>query len=308
MLRAFFLLICMLSTLLAVTEEEAQEIAKQAHSASINTLLIFTSQEGLNSGIYHFSDVGVDMEVYHLPFTYQLESDTNVNYFIVGNVGYSRVYLSKDIEIPPSSRLDYDNHLRTYTAGLGAGVRYRLNSELCASLGMEFIYSKSGASVKKPDDSVGDAIEDFFNKNYNDNLSYKIFTTLEYKPKIGEYKPYAILSYKSYETKSTFSFDTLSSYNSESSIATLSLGFESPKVVEFTKSFITLEAYYNANYLSGTVKDVVKFDTYSTLGGVAYYYTPESPWWASRFFLELSTVSSSGLEGYNVGVGFTLDF
>ena len=286
----------------------AEEIAKEAHIASINTLLIFTSQEGLNSGRYSFTDVGVDMEVYHLPFTYHLASDTKLNYFIVGNVGYSRVFISKEIDIPPSSRLNYDNHLRTYTAGLGGGARYKFTSDLSAMAGLELIYSKSGASVKKPDDSIGDAVEDFFNKNYNDNLSYEFLANIEYRPTINEYKPYAVLTYKVYETKSSFSFDDLASIKSESSVTTLALGCQTPKLFEFDANSITLEAYLNANYLSGTVKDVVKFDTYSSLGGVIYYNTPKEPWWASRYFLEASVVSSSGLEGYNVGVGFTLDF
>jgi len=306
MIKIIFLFILFVNSLMFAKTTE--ELAKEAHIASINTLLIFTSQEGLNSGLYRFTDVGVDMEVYHLPFTYQLESDTDLNYFIVGNVGYSRVFISKNIDIPPNSRLNYDNHLRTYTAGLGGGARYKITSDLSTMLGGELIYSRSGASVKQPDDSAGDAIEDFFNKNYNDNLSYELFANLEYRPNINEYKPYATLTYKIYETKSTFSFDTLASFDSESSVATLSLGCETPKLLEIGANSISLEAYYNANYLGGRVKDVVRFDTYSSLGGVLYYNTPQKPWWASRFFFELSTVSSSGLEGYNVGLGFTLDF
>jgi len=304
-LKVLLLTVLLFSSVYSLTLEE---IAEKAHIANINTLLIFTSQEGLNSGLYHFSNVGVDMEIYNLPFTYHLKSDTNINYFIVGNVGYSRVFISQNVEIPPSVELNYDNHLRTYTGGLGGGARYKFNADLSILAGAELIYSKSGASVKKPNDGAGDAIEDFFNKNYNDNLSYKIFTALEYRTTINEYKPYALLSYKSYETKSTFSFDDLSSFKSASSVTTLSLGCETPKLFEFDENSLTFEAYYNANYLSGAVKDVVKFDTYSTVGGVAYFNTPSGPWWASRFFLELSTVQSAGLDGYNAGLGFTLDF
>ncbi|MEA1984015.1 MAG: hypothetical protein U9N39_10760 [Campylobacterota bacterium] len=284
------------------------EIAEEAHIASINTLLIFTSQEGLSSGLYHFRDVGVDMEVYHLPFTYHFESDTNINFFMVGNVGYSRVFISQDVVIPPNTRLDYNNHLRTYTGGLGGGARYKLSQELSVSGGVELLYSKSGASVKKPDGDMGDVIEDFFNQNYNDNLSYEIFANIEYKPMLGEYKPYAALVYKSYETKSTFSFDELNSFRSDSTIWTLSLGVETPALMRFERNYATLEGYYHANYLSGSVEEVVKFDVYSTLGALAYLYTPDGPWWASRFFLEVSSVQSQGLEGYNVGVGFSLDY
>ena len=169
------LLLLTVAFITAIHAQTTAQIAEKAHIASINTLLIFTSQEGLNSGIYHFIKVGVDMEVYRLPLSYQFESDTNFNYFIVGNIAYSRVLISQNISIPPQLEIDYDNHLRTYTGGVGAGVRYRISKDLTLNGGVEIIYSKSGASVKKPDDDVGDAIEDFFSKNYNDNLSYKLF-------------------------------------------------------------------------------------------------------------------------------------
>ena len=294
--------------IVTLNAKTAQEIAEEAHIASINTLLIFTSQEGLNSGIYHFTNVGVDMEVYRLPLSYHFETDSNLNYFIVGNVGYSRVFISQNIDIPPNVNIDYDNHLRTYTGGMGGGIRYRINEDFTLSGGVEFIYSKSGASVKKPDDDVGDVIEDFFSQNYNDNLSYKLFGSAEYRAEINEYKPYVLFTYKLYETKSTFTFDDLDSFSSDSSVMTLSLGIETPTIVEFDEKFLTLEAYYNANYLDGLVEDVVQFRTYSTFGGVAYLNTPQKKWLIERYFLELNTVKSNGLEGYNVGVGFTLDF
>lgn len=306
-MRYFFTLLCIVSAL-TLHAKTPEEIAQEAHIASINTLLIFTSQEGLNSGLYHFREVGVDMEVYHLPFSYHFESESDLNYFIVGNVGYSRVFISQNVQIPPDSRLDYDNHLRTYTGGLGGGLRYKFTREFSLEGGVELIYSKSGASVKKPDDDTGDAIEDFFNKNYNDNLSYELFVSAEYRPKLNALKPYVVLGYKSYETKSTFSYNELNSFSSDSNILTLSLGVESEELVAFDEKYLTLEGYYHANYLDGEVAQTVKFDTYSTFGGVAYLYTPKGPWWASRFFFELSSVQSSGLDGYNVGVGFTLDY
>jgi len=304
MLKILFLQIVLVLNLFALSE---QEIAQKAHLATINTLLIFTSQDGLSSGLYQFSEIGVDMEIYHLPFKYHFKNDNSkLNYFLVSNVGYSRVFLSQDINID-NTRLDYDNHIRTYTAGLGAGAKYKFSKDFSFSGGVEFIYSKSGASVKKPDDDTGDIIEDFFNENYNDNISYKFFALAEYHTTLEEYKPYIELSYKLYETKSTFTFDSLSSFNTESSVTTLSVGAESPKLLEFDTNYLTLEAYINANYLSGAVANVVKFDTYGSLGGVVYFYTPNQPWWASRFFLELSKVHSDGLDGYNIGLGFTLD-
>ena len=284
------------------------DVAKEAHLANINTLLIFTSQEGLNSGYYNFSNVGVHMDLYHLPFIYHFHSDTKLNTFVVGNVGYSRVYLNEDIEIPEGVQLNYENHLRTYTAGLGGGMRYKIRPTLSILGGVEVIYSVSGVSVKKPKDGIGDAIEDLFNKNYNQNISYKFFTSLEYRVEIESYKPYILVNYKIYDTKSKFSFDELSKLKTQSSITTLSFGVESPKLMEFSQNYLTFEAYYHANFLSGSVANVVKFGEYNTFGSVFYYYTPKKPWWASRFFFELNAVRADGLEGYNTAVGFTVDF
>jgi hypothetical protein len=252
--------------------------------------------------------VGVDMEVYHLPFIYHFDTPEAVDYFLVGNVGYSRTFLTGDIVTPNESRLNYDNHLRTYTAGIGGGVRYKFNHNITIMGGLELIYSRSGVSVKKIDDDIGEAIEDFFNQNYNDNISYKFFTSLEYRPKNYVYKPYITLDFKLYETKSSFTFDTLKSFATQSNISTLSLGIETPSLFEYHGNYLTFEGYFNANYLGGDVVDIVKFDYFGSIGGVTYWYTPKSVSWAERFFLEVNTIRSDGLEGYNLGIGFTVDF
>lgn len=293
---------------LTLYAQTIEDVAKKAHLANINALLIFTSQEGLNSGLYHFTNVGVDMEVYHLPFSFNLESnDSHLEYFIVGNVGYSKVFISKDIEIPPSSRLNYKNHLQTYTAGLGGGARYKMSNSLNFSLGGELIYSRSGASVSQPDDDIGDAISDFFNKEYNDNFSYKFFVASEFKPKVKGFKPYIKASYKLYETKSSFNFDEYTNFTTQSSILSLAFGAETEKIYGYERSYVTLEAYLNGNYLFGEVEDIVKFSSYASLGSVAYWYD-DSVSWIQRYFLELNTIRAEGLEGYNIGLGFSINY
>ncbi len=289
--------------------QTVSEIAKKAHIANINTLLIFTSQESLNSGQYSLTNIGIDMEVYNLPFKYHFNDvDSRVDYFLVGNVGYSRAYISQDIVIPPNARLNYDNHLRTYTGGLGGGVRYKVTPEIWCMGGVEFIYSRSGASVKKPDNDIGDAIEDFFNQDYNNNISYKAFALMEYRPNIEAFKPYIKLGYKLYETKSTFSFDELTSFNTQSNVSSLTFGSESNKLLKISSYDLTLEGYVNGCYLDGEVANVVEFDSYGSIGGVVYLYTQNTQSWIERFFLEVNTIRADGLEGYNIGVGFTIDY
>jgi len=293
-----------------ISDEEAARIAQEAHLASINALLIFTSQDGLNSGIYHFTNIGVDIQIYNLPFTYTFDSDGDkLEYFMVGNVGYSRVVLSKDREVQTDQgRLNYKNHLRTYTAGIGGGLKYHLNEDISVSGGLEVIYSVSGVSVKEPGDGIDDAITDFFNKDYNQNISYKFLTSIEYKPKMKIFKPYVTLSYELFDTKSTFDFNEFVNFTSQSMVTSLAVGAETNELYRYNTHYLTLEGYIDINHINGKAAETIKLNNFTTLGAVAYLYAEEAPSWIERYFIEISTVRADGLNGYNFGVGFTIDF
>lgn len=286
----------------------AGDLAKNVNSANINALLIFTSQDGLNSGLFHFTKVGVDMQIYNLPFSYQFESDTPFNYFLVGNIGYSQVFVSQNVVLPENSSLNYENHLRTYTAGLGGGIRYKPIKELGFWFGGELIYSRSGASLKKADDGTGTVVTDFFNSNYNDNFTYKVFGKSVYKPEIDFLNPYMKLDYKFFDTKSDLSVKQLSSFSSQSSIFSLSVGLETDELYQCEWGSLTLEGYLHASYLSGNIVESIKFDKYAKVGGVTYWYLEDKELWIKRFFLEVSSINADGLEGYNIGLGFTLNY
>ena len=295
----------------APTKDPAETIEK-INSATINALMIFTSQDGLNSGEYTFTNTPIDinMKIYHLPFLYNFHSKTNLNYFIIGNVGYNQVSLSGDQKAIPGNQagLNSFNNINAYTVGLGGGVRYQLLNKLYFSVGTEFIYSRMGISVKS-EQPIEDAIKDFFNKNYSRNITYKLFASAEYRPTFHRFKPYVTLGHRLYETKSSFSLKDLSSFHSVSSVSYITIGAETPPLYSYTKnSFLTAETYFHGHVLDGIVKDVSKVGRYGSFGGILYWNTPNDPWWTSRFFLEAAIVVADGLHGYNIGAGFTLDF
>ncbi len=289
--------------------ETPEEIAQRVYQANINALMVFTSQDGLNTGHYRFSNIGIKMDIYHLPFLYQLAvGNDTFNMFMMGNVGYSRAFVNEEISLPESARLSHQNQMDTYTGGAGLGARYKTPFQIDILAGLELIYSRSGINVHKPDNDIGDAIEGFFSGEYNDNLTYKFLLQMEHHRVVNEYKLYAKLSYKLYETKADFSFDALSSFTTQTGVSSFGAGIETPKLFSLNEMYLSLEGYFYGHYLTGDIVDVVAFDTYGTVGVVAYWYTADKPAWAERFFLELSTVHSDGLEGYNLGIGFTIDF
>ncbi|PHR54792.1 MAG: hypothetical protein COA44_12230 [Arcobacter sp.] len=288
-----------------------EETAEKVYLANINTLLIFTSESGLNSGAYKFTQAGFKMQTNSLPFKHNFEPfKENMNLFINGGVGYSITRLetqTRDTKSANNIDLRHDNKLQTYTAGLGLGLRYISDHGIDYLGYIGIIYSRVGTSVS-PNDEIGEAIEDFFDGEYNDNITYKFLLAAEYNIEFEGYKPYIKIDVKSYETKADFSLDALSGFSTQSRVASLSLGTETPSLLKYEEDFLSLEGYVKVNFLEGDITDVVQFRKYMNLGGIVYWNTPQAPSWAKRFYTEVSTVRAEGLEGYNIGIGFSIDY
>ena len=222
---------------LLLSETLLQKLGQKAFLANINTFLIFTSQDALTTGKYRFKHTGMTMDVANLPFIYHLEGSKSFNWFLTGNGGYSRVYLSEATGRAEDTFLVLDDQLQTYTAGLGFGGRYTIEEDLALLAGVELIYSRAGVSVKSPrliDESV---VKDFFDSNYNDNITYKLLTALEYRPTLLQgYKPYMIAHYKIFDTKSDFTFESLSKLHSQSRTLLLGTGVETPPLYTLGKN------------------------------------------------------------------------
>ncbi|MHC3993605.1 hypothetical protein ACXWTF_02150 [Thiomicrolovo sp. ZZH C-3] len=302
------LLIC--SLLSAV--DTAEEAAKKAYLANINALMVFTTKDGLNSGTYEFTRANTSMYIIHLPLRYQFDPFApDLNAFVIGGVGYSESRLTNDVNtstpLSGDIALSATNMLRTYTGGIGGGLRYRpgLGFELLG--GLEAIYSRVGIAARD-NNGAGETVGDLFEESYNANISYRVFLALEYRQTWHRYKPYATLSYDLYETKSAISTKQLSKFTTQTSVTSFAIGGETAPLADYHGMYLTLEGYLRGSYLGGDITSVTHFDGYGTLGGVAYWYVTEAMNYIERFFLEVSTIQADGLRGYNIGLGFTLDY
>ena len=307
-LQVLALVTLLFHTLMA---EELDETAKKIYLANINTLLIFTSQNGLSSGTYNFDRADVKMQVYNLPFNYHLDPFYDAfNLVIFTDVGYSEVRKTVTLDKPKTDlQLTADNKLSTYVAGIGAGVRYQSPLQIDFLLGLEVMYSRVSQSVSVNDDiDIGDAINDFFSNNYNENYTYKFIFISEYVKEYKGFKPYVRLGFKYFDTKADFSFKSLSSFTTQSSTTNFDLGAETPNLYEYNAMYLTLEGYIKANYINGGVTDVVGFDAYSSVGAVAYWYIDSKQDYIKRLFVETNTVNGDGVSGYNLAIGFSLAY
>jgi hypothetical protein len=303
----YWLLVLSGICLFAQTPEELA--AQKAYRANINALLIFTSESGLSTGLYRFSRPGVRMQINSLPFVYHLEPyEKNLNLFISGGLAYSVTRLDTEVESSQlSQKLTLDNKLQTYTAGLGTGLRYKSAWGVDFLGGAELLYSRVSTSISSKD-RIDQDVKELFGSEYNDNITYKLLLSAEYEKEIQGFRPYAKLGLRVYETKVGFDVGSLSSFVTQSDVTSLSLGAETPPLLKYNHNFLSLEGYIKANYLHGDITEVVGFHSFINLGAFAYWNTPKSPSWAKRFYLEVSTIRAEGLEGYNIGTGFSLAY
>lgn len=274
--------------------------------ANINAILIFSSQKGLSSGIYHFKKKGVSLEIYHLPLKYHFPSQSAWNYYISGDLSFSRVAVSEHTLQPYEPILAYDTSIDTYIGGLGGGVRYKFGYGLSASVGGEVLYSRS--AVKLGQANVQNTVANLFDNNYNTNLTYQFESSLDYMDVINDYKIYADIEYKLYETKTSFSLGELDGFKSESSVTSISTGFETPGFLKLGTNYLTLEGRVYEYFLNGTVVNTTGVRRYTSMSATLYMYVPNHYDYIERFFVELSSAQSEAIEGYNIGIGFSMKF
>jgi hypothetical protein len=303
-----FVLLLMLFSFL--NAENIGDAAKKAYLANINAIMIFTSHDGLNSGLYRFTKADAEMYILHLPLIYHFEPfEEQWNIFFLSGVGYSETTVTSQVQSPlhqDGAELTMEDMLRTYTGGAGLGVRYKTGFDLDVLFGVEVIYSRVKITLRDTNDEIGDFIGSFLDGN--DNFSYKYMFQLFYQREFKGFRPYAKLDFAWYKTNTDFNILDLASFSTQSSVTSINIGAESPKLYTYDGMYMTMEGYINGNYLGGDITSVAKLKSYGELGAVAYWYTQSRPFGIRRYFFELNKINGEGLDGYNIGIGFSVDF
>ena len=159
-------------------------------------------------------------------------------------------------------------------------------------------------------------VVNFFSDDFNDNFSYKLFAEYDYHRDYRGYDVYAKVNYKLYKTLSELDFtdiiddiiDDVFSLSSQTTVASLAIGFETDPLYSYQEMSLTLEPYLKGNYIWGDLARVTQVNSYATAGLGLYWNTPEKSAYIYRYFIEPSVSRGDGLEGLNLSLGFSLDF
>lgn len=313
-MRIVLLIFLFVSSIKAATLDE--QLAQDAYLATVNAAIVFTSQDGLSSGVYRFTKIDTVMRMYNLPLSYHFDPlSESTNLFMVLDMGYSDTRNDRAVD-DNGTFLHHENRLQTYVGGIGGGLRYRATEHSDLLIGGEVLYSRVGVTARVGDSLGGSDVVNFFSDDFNDNFSYKLFGEYDYHRKYRGYDIYTKLNYKLYKTLSTLDFtdivdsivDDIVSLDSQTTVASLVMGFETEPLYSYHEMSLTLEPYVKGNYIWGDLAKVAQIDSYVTVGTSVYWNTPEKSAYIYRYFIEPSISRGNGLEGLNLSLGFSLDF
>lgn len=313
-MRTIILSILLFVSLKATTLD--QQLAQDAYLATVNAAIVFTSQDGLSSGVYRFTKIDTEMRMYNLPLSYHFDPLTeNINLFMIFDLAYSDTRSDAAVDVN-GTLLNIDNRLQTYVGGIGGGIRYRATEHSGILFGGELLYSRVGITARADDGLGGSDIDNFFSDDFNENYSYKLFAEYDYHRKYLGYDVYTKLNYKLYKTLSKLDFtdivegavDDIVSLKSQTTVASLIMGFETDPLYSSGTMNLTLEPYLKGNYIWGDLAKVLQINSYATTGVSIYWNTPKKSLYIYRYFIEPSVSRGEGLEGLNLSMGFSLDF
>ncbi len=293
--------------------DDLTDVLKKAYLININSLMIFTSQDMLSSGKYKFGDD--TMRITNLPFIHHFKPyNRYFNFYVNGSAGYSRkehpIHLNEifDTWDLPDDHVEYD----TYALKIGGGIRVTPGYDLEMLFGGAIIYThiKNQYDYNSPESEA--ILKPIFDKAFandsSDNFSYELFMQYGYVPDFSGWKPYALLAYHYFDTKSDFSFQSFSNYSTQSSISKLKLGLRTPDLFTVHHVPTSLGSYVEGNALHGDLNDVLGFDSYGALGASLHFGTGYYTEWIEELSVEYSKVDGDGISGYNIGMGFDIAF
>ena len=251
------------------------------------------------------------MRTYNLPITYHFDPVTeNTNLFLLFDLGYSDTRADGE-HTDETRNLTMENRFQTYVIGLGGGLQYRLSEHSDLRVGGEFLYSRVGLTLRHTDSLDGSVVENFFSDEFNDNYTYSFFTEYDYRRMFRGHEIYTTLSYQTYKTDSKINmeqFEDVISLDSQTSIASLLIGFETDTLLHYNTMNLSLEPFVKASHVWGDLAEIAKISSYATVGFDIYWNTPKKDLYVHRYYIEPSISKGPGFEGANLSAGFSLDF
>jgi hypothetical protein len=290
-----------------------QELRANVHKAVIantNALMVFTSQDMISSGKYKIEGTqnNSSLNIINFPFLYHFKNDSFYNFFVLGSLG--RSVMDTKVSVIEDSIPD-ETSFETYIAKIGGGIRIKDQYGFEALLGVSIIYSHIYNNYEfknEISDIYKEIFEDEFANKSLQNISYDLYLEFAYRPNFDGWKPYAVLNYNYYDTKSLKDIDELGKFTTRSSVTALHLGMESAELFDIYMMPVTFEFYTAGSIVTGDIETSLEFNGYGELGTLLHLYLKDKQYPITEVYIGYSEVHSNKINGYNLGFGLGLSF
>jgi len=294
-------------------DDDLKDLRKGVHDsviANTNALMIFTSQDMISSGQYKLtgSEDDIHVRITSFPFLYHFENQSFYNFFVLGGLG--RSVMQQDVTLIENYTKD-ESEFETYVAKIGGGIRVQSDLGFEALVGVSLIYSRIYNTYKfksEISDIYKKIFEDEFANKSSDNISYDLFIEFAYRPNFDEWKPYVVLNYNYYDTKSFTDIKDLEEFTTQSSVVAIRFGMESAPLLDIQELPLTLEAYASGNIVSGDMRSSLDFEGYGEWGVLSNLYIKDKLYPITKAYIGYSEVHGDGINGYNIGFGVSFSF
>jgi len=236
-----------------------------------NTLM--TSQKSFESGSH---DIEVDSEnkALFVAFRYNLDSSSNINYFLSSSVGLS----------------EYTNNInglniKSNVINIGGGARLKLNKSSYISLNSGITYSDISTNIT----------------NDLDALTYQIDIKYDYETTINDYEAYLTLFSGYYYTK----VDDLAVDNSSSILSHIKVGVYSPELIQLANLPFKVELYAQETFLGKDISDNLDMSNFTTIGMAFHLYTNTIVPLVDNIYLDINYVTGDNIDGLHISLALS---
>lgn len=280
----------LLSTALIANSIEKDFVTQVAQTT------LMGSQKSFESGSHDLKE-GEKMSTLFVGFRYNFDSINDINFYVNAAAGLAKYENNQpmlgvlgDLAVIKNSNLE-----------LGAGVRYKIDSNSYIGVGGGVIYSQVDSRFDI-NSLVADTNRDVIDALYNtqqerDSYTYQVNIKYDYETTVKGYEPY-LSAFLGHYRSDVDGIDETSS----STLAHLKVGIYSPELIKIANYPFKVELYAQETLLFGDIEQNMDMSNFTKIGSAFHLYANKSVKYIDNVYLDINYVTGDNIEGVHIGV------
>ncbi|MEA2028527.1 MAG: hypothetical protein U9N49_06080 [Campylobacterota bacterium] len=258
--------------------------------------ILMGSQKSFESGA-HDLKANENMKTLFVNFRYNFDSSSDINFYLGGAAGLSKLENDKPFLGELGDRVVID----ALNVELSGGVRYKISNESYISAGGGVTYSQLNPKFEITSAlalSNQTLIDTLYNSGGKlDAYTYQANIKYDYETNIKGYEPYATAFLGYYYTDIDGIEET-----SSSTLAHIKAGIYSPELIKLYNLPFKVELYAQESFIMGDLEENMDTSNFSTIGMALHLYTNTIVPLVDNVYFDVNYVTGDNIEGLHLGL------